>query len=66
MVRTMSTQDHLHRLGVDIGRVIIHGDGPDTSFVGAATTEEALRAPALDGCFDSLERLTERLGRRCK
>ena len=22
-------------LGIDIGRVIIHGDGPDTSFIGA-------------------------------
>ena len=31
-------------LGIDIGRVIIHGDGPDTSFIGA-TDDDAMRAP---------------------
>ncbi len=55
---------HIHRLGIDIGRVIIHGDGPDTSFVGAASVEEALRAPAMEGAFDSIARLVERLDRR--
>lgn len=49
-------------LGIDIGRVIIHGDGPDTSFVGAATDEEALRAPAMGGAFESIARLVERFG----
>ena len=47
----------LPRLGVDIGRVIIHGDGPDTSFIDGSE-EDALRAPALDGALDALARLT--------
>src|SRR5689334_2640439 len=47
------------RLGVDIGRVIIHGDGPDTNFIGA-TDAEAMRAPAMAGAFESLARLCER------
>jgi len=46
------------RLGVDIGRVIIHGDGPDTSFIGCSE-EESLRAPAMDGAIEALTRLTE-------
>jgi len=44
------------RLGVDIGRVIIHGDGPDTSFVGGSEAD-ALKAPALSGAFEALARL---------
>lgn len=44
------------RLGVDIGRVIIHGDGPDTSFIGG-TDADAMRAPAMDGALSSLARL---------
>jgi hypothetical protein len=62
----MNTEHHSHRrrvglerLGVDIGRVIIAGDGPDTSFVGGSD-EEALRAPAMPGAFDSLSRLRAR------
>jgi hypothetical protein len=47
------------RLGVDIGRVIIEGDGPDTSFVGGSE-EDALRAPAIHGAFEALARLSER------
>lgn len=43
-------------LGVDIGRVLIHGDGPDTSFL-RCSDDEALRAPALDGAFPALGRL---------
>jgi hypothetical protein len=45
------------RLGVDIGRVIICGDGPDTSFIGGSAAD-ALRAPAVDGAFEALARLT--------
>lgn len=44
-------------LGIDIGRVIIHGDGPDTSFVGAGSDEEALEAPAMAGAFEAITRL---------
>ena len=44
------------RLGVDIGRVIIHGDGPDTSFIGG-TDEDAMRAPPMEGAFAALGRL---------
>ena len=51
------------RLGVDIGRVIIHGDGPDTSFVGGSA-EDALRAPAVDGALAALARLQLRLAGR--
>ena len=56
---------HAHelRLGVDIGRVIIHGDGPDTSFVGGST-EDALRAPAVDGALAALARLQLRFAGR--
>jgi hypothetical protein len=51
------------RLGVDIGRVIIAGDGPDTSFVGG-TDEEALRAPEVDGAVAAIARLVPQFGRR--
>jgi hypothetical protein len=44
------------RLGVDIGRVIIAGDGPDTSFVGGSE-EDAMRAPEIVGAFEALARL---------
>lgn len=43
-------------LGIDIGRVIIHGDGPDTSFL-QATDEASLSAPAMEGAFDAIGRL---------
>lgn len=43
-------------LGIDIGRVIIHGDGPDTSFIGA-TDDAALKAPAMAGAFEAIARL---------
>ena len=51
------------RLGVDIGRVIIEGDGPDTNFIGGSE-EEAMRAPAMGGALDSLARLTSHFERR--
>lgn len=47
------------RLGVDIGRVIIHGDGPDSNFIGGAD-EDALRAPAMAGVLEALARLCAR------
>lgn len=47
-----------HRLGIDIGRVIINGDGPDTSFLGTSL-ERAMKAPAMPGAFESILRLTE-------
>jgi hypothetical protein len=47
------------RLGVDIGRVIIHGDGPDTNFL-SCSDEQAMRAPAMAGVFEALTRLTAR------
>jgi hypothetical protein len=56
----MKTESNI--LGIDIGRVIIHGDGPDTSFVGAGTNDEALRAPAMDGALEAIRRLTLRVG----
>ena len=50
-------------LGVDIGRVIIHGDGPDTSFVGGSDAD-AMKTPAMDGAVESLGRLCRRFGGR--
>ena len=50
-------------LGVDIGRVIIHGDGPDTSFIGGSD-EDALRAPPMEGVLEALARLTKRFSGR--
>jgi hypothetical protein len=50
-------------LGVDIGRVIIEGDGPDTNFIGGSE-EQAMRAPAMHGAFESLRRLTSIFERR--
>jgi hypothetical protein len=44
-------------LGVDIGRVIIHGDGPDTSFIGGSDAD-AMNAPPMAGVIESLTRLT--------
>ena len=55
----MTTSTSIPRLGVDIGRVIIHGDGPDTSFVGGSD-EDAMRTPAIDGAFEALGRLCAR------
>jgi len=43
-------------LGIDIGRVIIHGDGPDTSFIGA-TDEDSLKAPPIEGAFEAIGHL---------
>jgi hypothetical protein len=65
MLTAMTTSRSLHgfesprvpRLGVDIGRVIIHGDGPDTSFIGGSEAD-ALKAPAMSGAFEALARLT--------
>jgi hypothetical protein len=65
MLTGMTTSRSLHgfesprvpRLGVDIGRVIIHGDGPDTSFIGGSEAD-ALKAPAMSGAFEALARLT--------
>jgi hypothetical protein len=50
-------------LGVDIGRVIIEGDGPDTSFIGGSDAD-AMRAPATAGAFESLRRLSRLFDRR--
>lgn len=50
-------------LGVDIGRVIIPGDGPDTSFVGGSEAD-ALRTPPIEGALESLSRLRAAFGGR--
>ncbi|HVH99888.1 MAG TPA: hypothetical protein VM869_14295 [Enhygromyxa sp.] len=49
------------RVGVDIGRVIINGDGPDTAFFGHDQAE-ALRTPAVPGAFDGVAELVRRFG----
>lgn len=46
------------KLGVDIGRVIIQGDGPDTNFIGGSE-DEAMRAPAMEGVVEALALLVE-------
>jgi hypothetical protein len=47
------------RIGVDIGRVIINGDGSDTAFFGHSQVE-AMRAPAVAGAFDAIAELVRR------
>lgn len=47
------------RIGVDIGRVIISGDGPDTVFFGRSQVE-AMRTPAVPGAFAAVAELVER------
>lgn len=59
----MNTMQCSSRLGVDIGRVIIEGDGPDTSFIGG-TEEQAMRAPEMTGAFAALARLCALFERR--
>jgi len=44
--------------GIDIGRVIIAGDGPDTSFLGNDEAA-AMRAPEMPGAFDAIATLVE-------
>jgi hypothetical protein len=44
------------RLGIDIGRVIISGDGVDTNFLGTDDSG-ALRAPEMDGAFSAVTEL---------
>ncbi len=51
----MSTLSTEPRVGVDIGRVIIAGDGPDTSFFRG--DEESLHVPAVEGAFEGVARL---------
>ncbi|HEX6095550.1 MAG TPA: hypothetical protein VF432_04420 [Thermoanaerobaculia bacterium] len=47
-----------HRIGIDIGRVIIAGDQPggDTSFIGGSM-DEVLRTPAIPGALAAIARL---------
>ena len=45
--------EHQPRIGVDIGRVIIAGDGPDTSFF----NDDYMEVPPVDGAFDGVARL---------
>jgi predicted HAD superfamily Cof-like phosphohydrolase len=49
------------KLGIDIGRVIINGDGPDTSFL-HANDQDALSASAVPGAFESIARLVAMFG----
>lgn len=51
-------KDNAPVLGVDIGRVIIEGDGPDTNFL-QGSDADAMRAPAMAGAFESLARLCQ-------
>lgn len=57
---TTTTLAGAPRLGVDIGRVIILGDGPDTSFIGGSD-EDALRTPPVPGALEQLAELTAQL-----
>jgi hypothetical protein len=51
------------RIGVDIGRVIINGDGPDTAFFGHSE-EQAMGTPAVSGAFEAVAELVERFAGR--
>jgi len=45
-------------LGIDIGRVIIDGDGADTDFLKEFDDERAMQAPQMAHAFDVIKRLT--------
>ncbi|MGZ3477667.1 MAG: hypothetical protein ACXWUG_30560 [Polyangiales bacterium] len=49
----------MNTIGIDIGRVLIAGDGPDTSFLGHDESA-AMRAPEMPGAFEAVTRLVER------
>ena len=57
----MKTKTNEHRLGIDIGRVIISsGEGPgDTAFLGSSL-EAALKTPPMTGAFEQIAKLVER------
>src|SRR5262245_58574468 len=46
--------------GVDIGRVLMGGEGDDSSFL-SGTEEEAMEAPEMPGAFESVRALCEAL-----
>lgn len=48
----------METIGIDIGRVLIAGDGPDTSFLGH-DEERAMRAPAIPHAFATVARLVQ-------
>ena len=53
----------METIGIDIGRVLIEGDGPDTSFLGH-DEERAMRAPAMPHAFESVARLVKQFAGR--
>lgn len=60
------TRSHAQRrpaIGIDIGRVIIAGDGPDTSFFGH-DEDACLAAPAVPGAFEAIAELVAAFERR--
>lgn len=44
-------------LGIDIGRVIIDGDGADTDFLKVCDDDRAMQAPQMADAFDTIARL---------
>lgn len=50
----------MNAAGVDIGRVLIAGDGADTSFLGN-NEAAAMRAPEIPGAFDAVAALVRAL-----
>lgn len=56
----METNEHTSlTVGVDIGRVLIAGDGPDSAFLGVPL-EQAMAARPVDGAFDAVRTLVQR------
>ena len=47
----------MNHIGIDIGRVLIEGDGPDTSFL-SGTLEQALTCPPCPGALEGLAALS--------
>jgi hypothetical protein len=62
IVVAMNTTTNFHppALGIDVGRVLIAGDGPDSSFLGGDDAA-ALRAPEVDGAQATVARLVARV-----
>lgn len=51
----------MNHIGIDIGRVLIEGDGPDTSFL-SGSLEQALACPPCPGALEGLTALVELFG----
>ena len=57
-MKNMTKEHGPNAIGVDVGRVLVGGDGPDTSFLGVPLAE-AMNARPIDGAIEALAVLFE-------